>query len=618
MKLFPRARAVLAAIVLTCLFLGTATAQTVKLPSGGDIYAVLERRPTELLLEHGGEYKVAAPRTPTVRNDGLTIGAYGDPSKGKPKWISSAGAAIRTPGGLDLVDGLTIRDVAFTFDGKPDAHGMFFLDVSNLTLERVEVTNFDYGISVHPYKARCKNVTVREVVVADNWPAFGKHCQGLYISGTDGVTVLDSVFDANGYKAGIAPATIYNHNVYLHGSNTNVVTRGNVFARGGSHGLQQRSGGLSEGNFFYRNPIGQSFGLVNGSKVYPGGVTGTIRGNVYVGGGDIAGSPRGTPLELGNLLAVTVEDLLILDDTSRNECAVQLEPCLRPENPADGVGIVGLTFTDVRVSRGWHRGPLRLSPAFYRSGENAKPSTNLNLRTISSAVLDSLGTPDAKVGTIPTVVYRKPHGFTVPPREVPDVDQVIGLDFLEQARKQPKGAAARAIKALRIAAGVDQPEAPAGALFAVRLFDARTDQPVGGPLDGDVTVPFVEGRTYSVVGETSGAVKSVRLAVSGAVRIEHAKPYAHAGDTAGDLTGVSLPPGTHKVVVEAFGGMNATGPSFGRVEANVTIPNPNAQALAEIARLEQELVAARAMAAEAQARVTAIEQAIASARPRLK
>src|SRR3712207_5292995 len=82
---------------------------------------------------------------------------------------------------------------------------------------------------------------------------------------------------------------------------TNVVVRGNVFSNASSHGLQARSGGVIENNVFLNNPLHLSFGHVNGSPVKPGGVTGSIRNNVFLGGGDIGSLRRGLGVELGNI-----------------------------------------------------------------------------------------------------------------------------------------------------------------------------------------------------------------------------------------------------------------------------------------------------------------------------
>ena len=71
------------------------------------------------------------------------------------------------------------------------------------------------------------------------------------------------------------------------------IVRGNLFADASSHGLQARSGGTIEDNVFLNDPIGMTFGLVNGSPVTPGGVSGSVRNNVFLGGPSIAGSPRG-------------------------------------------------------------------------------------------------------------------------------------------------------------------------------------------------------------------------------------------------------------------------------------------------------------------------------------
>src|SRR5205814_9152174 len=124
--------------------------------------------------------------------------------------------------------------------------------------------------------------------------------QGLYASKINGLTVDGNVFDHNGWNEAVAGATanVFGHSMYLYESTSNVVVRNNIIANSASHGIQARGGGLVENNLFLKNPIGALLG--NGAHVRAGGVTGSVRGNVFIDDRDTAGLARGWAIEVGN------------------------------------------------------------------------------------------------------------------------------------------------------------------------------------------------------------------------------------------------------------------------------------------------------------------------------
>lgn len=154
-------------------------------------------------------------------------------------------------------------------------------------------------------KGRLKDVTVRRCLVLDAYATAGAHTgQGLYADKVDGLTIEDCVFDHNGWNENVpgAVANIYRHNIYISHDTSGVAVRNNVIARGASHGMQMRSGGICEGNLFVDNAI----------HAFLGGESATFRRNVILGGRDIdAKTPRG----FGVIVAAgrgLVEDNLIL------------------------------------------------------------------------------------------------------------------------------------------------------------------------------------------------------------------------------------------------------------------------------------------------------------------
>src|SRR5439155_17699985 len=91
---------------------------------------------------------------------------------------------------------------------------------------------------------------LRRSVIADAYATTTAHAEGIYVEGVNDCLIEECVFDHNGWLAGVAGAApdIYRHNIYIQGNNTNVAIRGNIIARGGSHGLQARSGGEVRNN----------------------------------------------------------------------------------------------------------------------------------------------------------------------------------------------------------------------------------------------------------------------------------------------------------------------------------------------------------------------------------
>ena len=94
-------------------------------------------------------------------------------------------------------------------------------------------------------------------------------------------------------------------------------------ANAASHGLQARAGGIIENNLFYMNAIGMSFGLVHGSPVAPGGVTGRVVNNVILGSKRIGGADKSIGIEIGNVKSPGVHA-----DAARGEPSV--DGCWEP------------------------------------------------------------------------------------------------------------------------------------------------------------------------------------------------------------------------------------------------------------------------------------------------
>lgn len=119
------------------------------------------------------------------------------------------------------------------------------------------------GVSFVP-----RNITLRRNI----WTGYyfnessyhrDKRPSNIYAGVWDNFALIENVFDHGGWHEQVvgAGANMYNHNIYLQeGVTTNTLIQGNIVTRGSSHGIQMRSGGLAEDNFFGRNAVGLSIG----------------------------------------------------------------------------------------------------------------------------------------------------------------------------------------------------------------------------------------------------------------------------------------------------------------------------------------------------------------------
>jgi hypothetical protein len=192
----------------------------------------------------------------------------------------------------------------------------------NILFENVRFQRFQTGLSIQSRQDSYtpaiffENITLRRSQVLDNWG--NSHSQGIYAEGIQGLSIEESVFDHNGYLDRNNPtydlsATIFAHNMYLHSSNKCLRVTGTVSANAASHGLQARAGGVVHDNFFVRNPLAVTWGLVNGDAVtnnlIPAGLSGSIVGNVVWESNDInSTTPRDGGIEIGNALKVLVQN----------------------------------------------------------------------------------------------------------------------------------------------------------------------------------------------------------------------------------------------------------------------------------------------------------------------
>ena len=162
--------------------------------------------------------------------------------------------------------------------------------------EDFRITGFFQGVRFQGESAyRHQDIRLRRSLVLDSFTLLptNNNSQGIFVENVDGLLLEECLFDHNGWSEApnpIAWADVLRHNVYIQDTVTGVAVHGNIVARGGSHGMQCRSGGTITYNLMLRNPINALIGdNVNGLN--PNGVVTNVVGNVIIDGADIKGGP---------------------------------------------------------------------------------------------------------------------------------------------------------------------------------------------------------------------------------------------------------------------------------------------------------------------------------------
>ena len=241
----------------------------------------------------------------------FVIRTYGDESDPRPLITAEL---FRTQGGGGVPNEMTTAHVAFvglyvhaswrdpdSADYVSTDGGTAFTMLRPFDDVRMEDMRFESwsNLVVQPSPGG-QNFTMRRSIVIDNYNDLADgHSQGIYASGVDGLLFEENVFDHNGWNLDAAggDATMFNHNFYIQSDCSHPVLRGNIIARGSSHGFQLRPHGLAEDNLLIENAIA---GFVAGDNAVSG-MEQALRRNVLVHAGQHAfddGSTRGWGLAM--------------------------------------------------------------------------------------------------------------------------------------------------------------------------------------------------------------------------------------------------------------------------------------------------------------------------------
>jgi hypothetical protein len=129
------------------------------------------------------------------------------------------------------------------------------------------------------------------------------HAQGMYDSGTDGVTIEDNVFWHNGWRLGVSRdepvatggPTMFRHPAYIQNDSSAIVYRRNLVIDGASDGGHLLGDAIATENVIIDCPIGLDIsGGVEYETVRPNGVDYQVSYNAIIGSADLNSTqPRG-------------------------------------------------------------------------------------------------------------------------------------------------------------------------------------------------------------------------------------------------------------------------------------------------------------------------------------
>jgi hypothetical protein len=215
-------------------------------------------------------------------------------------------------------------------------------ETANFLLEDCYVEGYEtnlviMGANEYPASSgRHTNVSIRRNVIVDAYNTANSNSEGVYASGIDGLLIEENVLDHNGWRDDVPGSgpTWYRRNIYIQNLNTGVVVRGNIIAS--TDGLQQRSGGICENNLFLRNAINLAFGGGGFPDIEPNGVSGSVRNNVILDGGDLQpGQARGWGMNIaGNITQSTIQGNIIAHNVNGH---APIQAVFSPANNGRGV-----------------------------------------------------------------------------------------------------------------------------------------------------------------------------------------------------------------------------------------------------------------------------------------
>ena len=231
----------------------------------------------------------------------------------------------------------------------------------NILLEDDSFEYYRYNMNVEGVEGPVSGITIRRCVDDYAYGANYSHSQGLYAYNVSNLSIIQSVFDHNGWNTLVSTAEDlgFNHDVYIASTCSGIDIEQSIFAEAAFAGVMARAGGTIDNNLFIDDAIAVAYGQANGADSTVGGVTGTLSGNVMVGDkGYDDGQVYGQGFDIGNIepgAGAVVSNNIITDDTQGGKPAIQLDPATGTSNPTQAVGENNVTLTN-NITNGFREG----------------------------------------------------------------------------------------------------------------------------------------------------------------------------------------------------------------------------------------------------------------------
>jgi hypothetical protein len=249
---------------------------------------------------------------------------------------------------------------------------------------RIEDCTFNYfgnlggdNLDIEGNNGAVSNITLFRDVVDNAYDFNGGKCEGLYAYNVNGLSILQSTFDHDGWNSAylyLGGADIgYNHDIYEASTCTNSVVQYCTLANAAYAGLMARGGGNIDYNIFINDAVGCSFGDADGADSAVGGVSGNLIGNVVVGDKASqtitynstskqwvlgAGLGFGQGFVIANTKPganVLVQNNIFTQDSQNAKPAITLTMATGTSNPSSAVGINDLTIQN-NIANGFRIG----------------------------------------------------------------------------------------------------------------------------------------------------------------------------------------------------------------------------------------------------------------------
>lgn len=197
----------------------------------------------------------------------MVVTSYG--SGARPRILTGTNSALMvfnsTPKSFLSFVGLHLEP--HTYTGTQGTTGILWLaPADGILFEDCFVTGYKDNFVIQKDSGSINDFKIRRCVIVDAWSATSSHSQGVYALGVNGLLIEESVFDHNGWKESVGPATVYNHNTYLEDCSDTILRR-NLFLRSSSIGnkFTSSTAGASkncvvEDNFYLEGEVGISAG----------------------------------------------------------------------------------------------------------------------------------------------------------------------------------------------------------------------------------------------------------------------------------------------------------------------------------------------------------------------